>query len=614
VPFLNIPRWPEEKGISPAEAAPPGLALCAEDSVFSLSDQALELNREVASDAREYAGAESNSKRDLCLRQVVSKFLLDPLKFEAYADELNRLAEYEESEITNFKAALFEDLRLHSMQPGKYTEQSLGGWLELMVKRLAYREQAAEILSGMFASTKGERDSVDFLYTLGVAGIKAGIKHDDPEITRQLAETFLCQNSVVVPSSRQAFNLWIAMISKDDEVLKKRFDLASAVSFLGIHFAPEAYEKHYQATKAFREWPETERVITGQRRDNPKRLAQIMEFLLAEKERSPLGRAFAQYPAEVLERWPGNFIFGESSTLREVLDELAIRENEAAALVWLQGKGSRIFEANSDLGPFLLSELQSNMPENGPITRPDGVAALYYLTPMLSSEKHRELSEQARSLRERIYQSQQRYVSPSGDKFTIEVPLFKGLGFESILFEEGTPRIHTNVTLRVGNFDFKLTLDRKHNLRELNGERGFPVATFKRGFFEQLVLGYFHALVCGEELVLKHGREGCAAPEADEAKRAFNGMRGHRRKLPAGQRYSDEQVEHYLREKDGDLRRLNLELGLTRETGQITYVKAKDPPNGKKLPPFKLSAKNPCAGIQSVLPEYFMPADSGALS
>ena len=558
--FPDIPRFPEEPK---SEGAPKR----AHESILLAEEEGLPFLYEIGEDLKKFKDLEVAEKQKQFQAELAQKLLKDPQKFEEYFDNIRILEEKwidKKTILAYYKNSFFNNLERFAGEYGENDVDLLKAWLNLSVKSNVYKEASESVLRGYHDRLKSVKESMNFLYSFA----QAVMESDDEEVFKRGLEIVGWGTDIFPQKSLSEKNYVKSIFSGDDELLRQQLEIDAVTWYFLQKFFPE---KHLQMQKSIGEivkLPETQKAASEFTKRQPARMKILSDFYNDIDIKSGL----SPVDPEKLKEWPYDLIMN-GGPLRKLFNERVSLEGNQVAL-FLPNKGDSLFSYGSNVNEIILGDLKSEpSPNKRTIKDRNIVGTIFYLSPELKEEELGLLERDNVNLKKEIISERVHFVSPRGDKVIITDEELAGLGIRSILFELGNSRTMTDITIEIENYKFELTLDRNFVLLDKDGRRRLPIS-FKRGaFVESVILNYLKEILCTGNVEV--GENAISLDQSAEAEKEFNGRRAHLRKLPAGMGYTEKQRLVALQEQDDlDLGRLNAELGLTRETGQKTFVKA----------------------------------------
>ncbi len=198
------------------------------------------------------------------------------------------------------------------------------------------------------------------------------------------------------------------------------------------------------------------------------------------------------------------------------------------------------------------------------------------LFPNVTAEKRTNLVSRIVELKRQLREDIRQLISPRGDHIEIEDELLsRELGITSITFKPTTSVVDLDIIIRIGNVDCMLHIDDQCNLKRAETDpkkinRPLRVVPDTHLLIQELVYSHLQAILCKETVSVGSSTERGSGLEEKVVSR-----RAHLRRLPVGQRCSEQQIR--LASEFCDLLAFNRSRGLTgetEETRQFTFVKA----------------------------------------
>jgi hypothetical protein len=272
------------------------------------------------------------------------------------------------------------------------------------------------------------------------------------------------------------------------------------------------------------------------------------------------------------EDYPNNLIFRNPSELRKLITKLYIQENnrlnpdtQRTDIILPNFQGGI---DNSEVAKGILTAL---LRENkNPKTETDGTywETLSHLHPEnLDPEKIKLILQENQRLVQEIQTDTRYLLSPRGDLIEFADEDLKELGFDTILYEmDPHNKRDTTVTIKIGNFTFKLLLDEFFTFKQTDTKDGLLLPP-EGEFLKNIILSHLREIRCSEKLNESGEDKGETGRRS-----AFYSRRAHRRKLPIGQSPSVEQIQRTWEHYHIDIPRMNKEAQAQGEGKQITFV------------------------------------------
>ena len=589
--FQNI-RFPED----PPLAGMPH----SEAQSFLLTEQFGSLQM-ITSDVNAFCSARSSGQAGKVLKDITGRFLKDPTLLEQYFETLKvassliyqtsdvfdvgRLVDIEPDrvheiaqeiqasrtkELEHFGAAISKEIGRYASFLGLYTKESLGEWLRISVKGEEDSKLAKDVLRGLFSSCNSASEglpeleriilkinkTLDFLYTFGEAVVSV----EDPD-TRSAGLKMLCFDTDIFPLGSKGYcNLAMSAFAWSDSALQKFMEINAVIAQLARPQFQDAFNRFDAGMNGAMNGEDFARIKGEYRRQCPARYEALRRYYIEDLDALEIDQGSAP-------PWPDNLVVN-SGPLRVALHHAIANQDPSRAAVWMPGIQGNVL-TTSQIGPSIF---EYKSPEGGRVHLGGQVRTLFYLTPELEPDAHQKLAADLPHLRERIADNISHLISPRGDKMIIVDPELKALGFKWILFERGAALKTTGLTVAVGEYQFEFNLGKDLVLRDLHEKQPFELPFSRNAFLEHLILSHLHELMCTRNIAVNGNKE-LIADDA-EAERKFKGRRPHFRKLQPGRGFTPEQwAVAFANEQELDLNEVNARFGLTRETGQKTFVK-----------------------------------------
>lgn len=575
IPFPNAPLMPEERRKLKEKGHPklPGAPHAPYASILLAREENLipESFEQVGSDLDDFVQAERSTEKRNIHKQRIRNLIQSPRAFEEYIDTLRILQERwteQADEIKCYADSFLQHIEQYASLGKKPDPKILREWLELAVTSASSKELAERVLRGLYLHATTPEETVDFLYAFAL-----GVLETDNREAFLEGLTILCWGTPVFPrNSKGQINFVKAAFALDDDLLRRQQEIDSVIYVFGSHYVPAAFEKMQQSLDEIGASPEVLNMLDELRKKDFQRMSKLLAFY---KRGSGLRKI---EPAPSVE-WPYSLLF-KGGTLRKLFNERIAEEFKQFSSFSLPHSGDLVIEFDPVAIRHVVQE-DLRKPPSGTDTFADRnhVASIFYLIPDMPNPEARErilksLAEENDAIRKKIIQEWVHSISPRGDKMLIVDEELKALGFKSIAFELSEPKTRTVVTVEVEHYKFILELNDDLLIEEYRTGKRLPLSFEQRAFVENVILGHLEELTCTERVLPGAAKETGAA--LVERQREFTERRGHRRRLPPGRGFTEKQRLAALDERGLDLALLNAKLGLTRETGQITYVKAKE--------------------------------------
>ncbi|KKU48363.1 hypothetical protein A3E96_02505 [Candidatus Uhrbacteria bacterium RIFCSPHIGHO2_12_FULL_46_13] len=584
-PIPDAVLLPEERAAFKAsgQSKLPGAPEAAYESVLVAREEELPLDlmSTVGSDLDRFLATTRAEDQRAVQRERFQELLRNPTMLENYFDMARILEErWQErrGDLARYQAVFLDNMdrtdfyshevaKQHKDAP-TYTPKTLGAWLRLCVKSNVFRSAAEKIMRGLYtANTRDPESAVDFIYAFTEAILEA----DDQETFMQGLRQ-LCGDTDVFPSgSLGEKNMLRASVTTDNDPLLERFMAVDAVmSEFGRRYLPDAYTAMQARNKKLAGDPKKKdgflvtTVERGLKKDPGK-----LRSLIGLYER-PEG--LNEISAKDFKRWPFTLTTG-GGRVRTLFNERIAAENERFVSLSLPNTGKILYR---DHPSEVLREIISRDLRQSPVAGeevlsvPEQLTSLYYLAPDLDRDQVRLLVDANDVLRHELFEQRVHSVSPRGDKMLVVDPELQALGVRSIVFALGDPRTRITVTVEAFNYYFVFALNEDTDFEVVGARQPLPGSFERRAFLEHMVLSHLKELQCTDRVVA--GVSVNAHSGNLERQQEFTDRRGHLRKLPPGQGYSETQRRLALDEQGWDIVRINAELSLTKTQGMKTYV------------------------------------------
>lgn len=234
---------------------------------------------------------------------------------------------------------------------------------------------------------------------------------------------------------------------------------------------------------------------------------------------------------------------------------------------------------------------------------------LQYHRPVISIDQAKKMDEQVSLTRENISRRFTRSVGKRGFEVIVADPALVQYGYESLLFKHESSNNTIQVSITIGGQDYKFALDADHRT-VFTGDG--DIKKFQnlqdQMWLELLVLSHLKKVMCTEEESM--GKELVGGDKQNELyKRQTLRRSEYLRRLPAGQRFSQEAFQKCLRSslplKDlNSINRMRTSMGFggTAEIGMWTYVSPVDKVDDPESKPVRLSFADVTKDMRTVIP------------
>ena len=431
--------------------------------------------------------------------------------------------------------------------------ESMEKWLTLYAESEVYGEMSERMLKKMVERCKDPKEITDFLYNLTLGGLTSSNR----QTVKKTMEILHYATDVFSSDSQQAIDAELASFVKDNDTVRKNLEILDAKSSL---------------RRQFSEFDESLRTAYKKIYNNPRFSEKYEEW----KKESAVRKTEIETVTEMR-----NTHIGDISYNKRDVFPWSLLKNRGPLRKWSDRRFSEefsptlfpdgeFFTSNVPMSNDLLKErLQETKNSDQILEESECFETLAHLTPE-ALEQFEELRGVNDQLIEQIKSDTKYLLSPRGDLVEITDFEAKDLSFKSILYEMNPQnKLETVVTIEVGNYKYRLLLDENYALRENTEDKKSINLSDEGVYLEYLVLSHLREVRCTNNVQETSSGD----KDRKEQQRKFGSRRPHRRKLPAGKSYTEEQFEYILGEYGINLKRLNKELGNTRKDGMITFVR-----------------------------------------
>lgn len=567
----DIPLLPEEREIAIKSGKPklPGAPSEAHESILLSIEEGLPLLDKVGGDLKSYAGiTKSEKKKDFKYAKIHS-FLNNPKELEAYFDTLRILGENWEgrqAEVQAYQKDLLDNLEKF-IDVGTLTPVAFEGWISLMVKSEIYRPLAERVIKSVLEKSKNPQSLTSFLYNL-TEGLLAT---NDKEVLEKGLEVLTLGAPFLDQISEHFIMEYMKAVftTNDDETLRRVIEIDTVIHFLGPQYADSFFEKMQHRTTLAVKFQEYKDFLDETASRDPQKLRALNEFFSIGKRQ---GTTLQEISTATLKKWPYSLV-AKGGRVRDLFNERVTEGNDSIVTLALPSRGN-ILHSLDTLVADIIEELNQPVQGSNELKDFKYLKTLFYLCPKISKEKREELSNDVALLRQEIYHEKTHGISPRGDKMLIGDKEVSALGIKSFTFkvEEYAPA--TTVLVEAGNYNFVLTIDSNFEIKDAKGNN-LPLSFEQRAYMEHLILSYLKELMCTDRTKPGNGVSNGNGAHQTEREQEFKDRRPHLRKMAPNNAYSQEALAEGLADPINrwDLARINAELGLTKLTGQKTYVK-----------------------------------------
>lgn len=631
-PLPDIPRLPEEPAL---DGPPKGL----QDTALFSSGKPYAWNTILDYESQ----LKSADKKAVALR-FAEGLASNPDRFLEAITTLDKVEithpDKHTKTIADIRADLEENLERVSHQLPTPYEKQVGGFMKISVENLEHKEMAEKVLRGYVLGRKTQAQIVDLAYNMCLYALKS----QNPEIEEYTARILAYDTEILKIADNQAADLTTAAISDDKDILAKFLAVDRTTYLLrqihvpGLHPIFEQALNQLTASQAFMQY------YMGLKNDPSKR--PFWNAIQAHYEYEVSHPLFAQDKPEYIriakeldsDNEVSNLLFRDDPLLRLYWNKLDqfFQNNEKGNIQVIQivmpdgtiRPCKLIITAESiatgeevDEKTAIFETLRAIYYEKSQtVTNAEAIVyALTHLKPPNFEEKDALKLEELRLKYKRdLWDKVSCSLSPHGDLVMVEDETLKASGLPQILFEFGevdhrdkqgqikTVRTanETKITLALGKCQVVLTLDKHHTLKGLN-RKDLILDKATKVWWETILLAYLRDLTCENEsqnLVIPEDIKHLKGQEYHVKKgELYTSRKAHRRKLPQGQSFTEEQRKIILQELGIDLAKYNEDRNQTRQTGMYTWVKTIDEVKVGTRKPIKVRIPNATKQINQLL-------------
>lgn len=553
-PFPGIARFPEEPKLEGVPANP-------EESLFVSSPELAWLLD------FPHKNSEQVHKE---IKQFTDQLVFEPEKLEGLFvafDMLENVPGY--SKVLRYKEKIIDGIKkINFRETPSLPDKAIEKWLSYYAEETVFKDIAENFLKQFIRSNKDPKSTVECLYNLLLIGIKSG----NQKIEKLVSE-IVCNGAgnILDSDSKQFAMMTLATwVPNDDENLKKSMDLDMARDYYVYVKYPELKSQYYgglnQSFNKKENLVEFQKMCAQWDQAKLKKLTHLLDNGSKDKSAMTMEDMTA-------DEYPNNVIFKNPSELRKLVTKLFVQERNRSnpdeqridiVLPNFQG-GIDNHEAASGIKNVLMRE--NKKPE---IETDEAYwESLSHLHPEnIDHEKLELIAQENQRLTQEIQTDTRYLLSPRGDLLEVADDDLKNLGFETMLYEmDPQNKRDTVVTVKIGNFSFRLLLDEFFTFKQADTKNGLLLPPDGE-FLKNIILSHLREIRCSEKLK-EVGED--KTPEAG-GKSAFYSRRAHRRKLPTGQTPSAEQIQRTWEHYHIDIPRINQETKAHGEEKQITFV------------------------------------------
>lgn len=555
--FPEIPRYDNE---APLE----GLPQSPEESAF-LSIPELAKTADLATD---FDKANSDKKRKV-IDNLIVDLVENPNRFIQTLDSLALLKEVEA-----YKTELLEENLQRGVERVRFKKfppsyESLNGWLAILTESNLYGSLAERVLKQMIGKCNDSKSIISFLYELGLAGMRS----NNPEIVKKTLEILALQTKTLPADSIQTIYYLLGNLDPNDKVMQKTFEIGVVFTFLSKKYGTDFIKQKNKADEIIVKDPRFNEHLREIYNADPARSQKLLAM-----HKDNIGNFINEYgllqKASDFNKFPFNLMVQDIGPLRKWYNNQVAKEYEeknGVPVINLHLPNiSAPFPIKEHLEKFICLELSKENPNGKVLENEDYWDTLSMLVPpeILEEKRLASLIATNQSLQRDIRDNTRYLLSPRGDMVEITDHLLKELGFKSILYEmDRHNRRDTVVTVKVGNFEYRILLDEYFSLREMKDRKAVHLP-LSANFINNVILGHLREIRCSEKV----NEIGDNLNGGDGARHAFTARRAHLRRLPAGQQPTSEQIKRALKTYDIDIVRINREAKASGKTHCITFV------------------------------------------
>ena len=545
-------------------------AFCPEQSKFPAI-------KEVIEEVDKFAAAPSNNKKREVQEAKTVELLAHPASYVAFfsaLEELERRIGAADPAVGEYKEFLDKYLKFYAGAV-RLDHNAFAIWLTQLTYDTEFANTARLAIKCSFEKLSDEDQIVNFLYELSLAVAEC----DDPKV-RAFGTKLICFGTELIPLNSEQHKIFhISTFAHSDDTLLKHIEIISAQDYLGRQYAKEEIARLEEANEILGSGEDkfVRREAIKRHRCQRDRVEAIRDFFRTSHAEENDELNLSRPSIDSLDSWPLSLVLRNSGPLRCAIHERLAKDNPNIIALWLPTTGSNILDDLDKAPAIVYSELKRSEPSGETYTRRDALVALYYLTPIFRPEDREKLIRLTLGIRNDIRMNYTRFVSSRGDLMKVQDPNLIELGYQSILFKAGKPVTTTVTTVDVRGHKYKFEIDADFNFRELGGNHDILVPAPKRGFFEHVVLSHLKVLLCSK--LRENARNSRRRRHTGNGHEQSNSKirESHFRYLPEGACYTEEQRRLCLEVRGEKLEDINRIRKRTKETGQVTFVKAIEP-------------------------------------
>lgn len=567
----------------------------AKESVFSLPSQM----EATAESAFEFNKGNSAERRKIA-EDISSQIIQSPDILEEFFDSCDSLAYVDgldpNYDPSNLKAKILAHLEKTKASPPE-DARVFEKWIALYAESALYGQLAEDILARWINAPTNDENFIDRLYLLAHGGLTSS----NENVLRKALEIFCFQTKILRADTNKGVDYLLSIFeTRNDNILKKGFEIDGALYFLAKLYDNELLEKRYELQDEAIKYNEyfNEKVEEIQNYD-PARYNRLEEIHTMGMDEMGLKKFNTE--GDFLD----DIMIKNHGPLRKWIDrrivqELAKQKGEYTLVcAFPSGEGVYTFNGWDDLCGTIKQEVM-NAKESTELLEPLAWETLAHLAPHeLTQEQASALRELSARIKEEIRDQTQHLLSPRGDLIQITDPILQELGFKSILYSmHDEDKQNTVVSVTVGNTVYRAVLDSNFALRGLKDNVGISMPSDGE-FIRYVLLSHLHAIRCKGDIIAKTKTGEFVAGE--EAKSAFRGRRAHLRLLQEGRNFTEEQ---YMRAQGHpyfiNLSRINAERRARGLKGNYTFVYDAQPSDPNDSDPIVSTAPNAMRDVKDL--------------
>ena len=568
-PFPEVPLMEEERGVIESVGGEklPGAPISFKESLL-LVDK--EVNAILT-----FENKPSQDRKELC-RGLLDEWVKNPEKMVEFFDKcyiISQSGEFYAKNVKDFEEYLNQNLDGLLKRVESPKADVIGKWMKLAVAHSLYKDRAQAILKGFFGNAKTPAQLIDLMYEFGITALREG----DKQISDELFKTLLWNSDICKGTEKTAMQYMLALyMQAGEEGLKKFLEIDAVITQFCASSMPQAFAEFQRLVQQAEEDEHALGLAGKFVRDNPEKAEGHGKYfqLISQGQRD--GSGFFSVSPETYQQWPFT-LFAHPGPLRELLNKRMEEENPAFVRIRLPKSGEHMF--NGIIQQELNKQISDDCVqyEGGVLIGKSAVEFLFRLRPDIKAEQLDELASANSGIKGKIAQDRVYGISPRGDRVLMLAEEAKGLKYSDVCYELNpvNPEVPIKATILVGKARVVFGINKDYDVVAFpNGEQ-FEVSIKQRAFLDYLILSHLYELQCSERI-----KPGIKDGEIHRGKNIdrqveFRNRRSHLMKLPPSKGFTLEAVS--LANDDPnhwDLYVINRQLGLTRETGQKTFVRA----------------------------------------